>query len=237
MPARESEALTLEGVTSGYRDSIVLRGVDLVVPRGFVVGLLGPNGAGKTTLLRTVSGLLAPRQGSIRMYGRTITRDRPAARAKAGLCHIPEGRGIYRTLTVRENLLVQSPPGAETESVERAVSAFPALSRRLHQGAGTLSGGEQQMLAFAAAYVRDPALVLVDEPSFGLAPLIVEEIFTFLEQRARAGTAILLVDQFANRVLELADTAYVLRKGTIAWSGTAAELRGEDLFKRYVGEP
>ena len=156
-------------------------------------------------------------------------------RAVRGLCHVPEGRGIYRSLTVRENLLVQAAGRRDADTIERAVAAFPILGARLRQRAGTLSGGQQQMLALATAYVRDPAVVLVDEASLGLAPIIVDEIFEFLASRAAMGTAILIVDQFANRALQLATTAYVLRKGNIVYDGSAADLLDADLFARYLG--
>lgn len=228
-------ALEVRGVTAGYDDTIVLRDVSLTVPSGAVVALLGPNGAGKTTLLRAISGFLAPRAGTIALAGRDVTADRPHRRFAAGLCQVPEGRGIFRSLTVRENLRVQAPKGREADALERAVGAFPILGERLGQRAGTLSGGQQQMLALAAAHVRDPALILVDEASLGLAPIVVDEIFAFLAQRAQAGASILLVDQFATRALAMATKAYVLRKGEIAFDGAASELLSSDLFAHYLG--
>lgn len=228
-------ALEVSGLTAGYDDTVVLRDVSVTVPHGSVVALLGPNGAGKSTLLRTVSGLLRPRSGRIALAGADVTDARPHERAAAGLCHVPEGRGIYRSLTVRENLAMQARRGEERAGVERAVAAFPILGERLGQQAGTLSGGQQQMLALAAAHVRSPALILVDEASLGLAPIVVDEIFAFLERRAAEGTAILLVDQFATRALALATSAYVLRKGEIAFRGTARELNDGDVFAHYLG--
>jgi len=228
-------ALEVDAVSAGYGPTAVLREVSLVVPAGSVVALLGANGAGKTTLLRAVSGLLPVRSGKIRMAGHDVTRERAQRRFARGLCHVPEGRGVFRGLTVRENLVLQGVAGREDESVERAVTAFPILGERLSQQAGTLSGGQQQMLAMAAAYVRSPDLVLVDEASLGLAPIIVDEIFAFLRQRAADGTALLIVDQFAQRALELAGTAYVLRRGRIAHSGPAAELVGSELADTYLG--
>jgi branched-chain amino acid transport system ATP-binding protein len=233
--ATEAPALEVRGLHVGYGDTPVLRGVDVVVPDGSVVALLGPNGAGKTTLLRAVSGFLRPASGSVHLAGAEVTTASPVDRASRGLCHVPEGRGIYRSLTVRENLLVQAAGGPEAECVERAVDAFPILGKRLGQRAGTLSGGQQQMLALAVAYVRHPAVVLVDEASLGLAPIVVDDIFAFLADRAAGGTAILLVDQFATRALALATTAYVLRKGTIAYEGPSADLLEADLFARYLG--
>lgn len=226
-------ALEVDGVSVGYGQVAVLREVSVVVPAGSVVALIGANGAGKTTLLRAVSGLLPVRAGTIRLAGRDVTRERAQRRFARGLCHVPEGRGVFRGLTVRENLVLQGAAG--DDSVERAVSAFPILGERLGQQAGTLSGGQQQMLAMAAAYVRNPELVLVDEASLGLAPIVVDEIFGFLEQRAAEGAALLIVDQFARRALAMAGFAYILRRGRIVHGGPAAELLDSDLFNSYLG--
>jgi branched-chain amino acid transport system ATP-binding protein len=234
-PPPTHAALEVRHLETGYRDIVVLRDVSLVVPDGTVVALLGPNGAGKTTLLRTVSGLLRPTQGTVVLNGEDVTRLRPADRAERGLCHIPQGRGIYRSLTVRENLLVQAAGTPESDAIDRAIDAFPILGPRLTQRAGTLSGGQQQMVALAAAYITESALVLIDEASLGLAPIVVDEIFEFLTRRAEAGASILIVDQFANRALRLATTAYVLRKGAIVYSGPSADLLDADLFARYLG--
>ena len=230
------DALSLEGVTAGYGSTTVLRDVTLRVPAGQVTALLGPNGAGKTTLLRTISGFVPATTGRIRLYGQEVGRLRPDRRAGLGLCHVPEGRGIFRGLTVRENLLMQVGRGEEADALERAVAAFAILGDRLSQRAGTLSGGQQQMLAMAAAYVRDPTLVIVDEASLGLAPIVVDEIFEFLAGRARAGAALLIVDQFVARALAMASTAYVLQRGAITFSGSAAELLDGDVFERYLGD-
>jgi branched-chain amino acid transport system ATP-binding protein len=233
----DAPALEVEGVSAGYGPTAVLREVSFTVPAGSVVALLGPNGAGKTTVLRAVSGLLPVRSGTIRIAGRDVTRERAHRRFGRGLCHVPEGRGVFRGLTVRENLVLQAAAGREDDALERAVAAFPILGERLGQQAGTLSGGQQQMLAMAAAHVRSPGLVLVDEASLGLAPIIVDEIFGFLRQCADDGAALLIVDQFARRALALASTAYVLRRGRIVHGGPAAELLNSDLFGSYLGEP
>jgi len=230
-----SPALELRGVSSGYGDTTILRNVSLTVPASGVVALLGPNGAGKTTLLNTVSGFLRPSAGSIWMSGEDVTQVPPDRRARSGLCHIPEGRGIFRSLTVRENLIMQSPKGKEQASIERAASVFPILGERLAQQAGTLSGGQQQMLAVAAAYTRDPHVILVDEASLGLAPIVVDEIFTFLEDVSKQDVALLIVDQYVTRALSMAVSAYVLSRGEIVFAGTSAELRGSDVFSRYLG--
>jgi branched-chain amino acid transport system ATP-binding protein len=233
--AASADALAVEHLSAGYGTTTILRDVSLRVAAGSVTALLGPNGAGKTTLLRTISGFLHPTAGRIAIDGHDVTRWRPHKRAALGLCHVPEGRGIFRGLTVRENLQMQATPGTESEGIERAASAFPILRERLEQRAGTLSGGQQQMLAMAAAYVRNPSLVLVDEASLGLAPIIVDEIFDFLARRAAAGAALLIVDQFVARALQMSTTAYVLHRGAIAFAGTAEELRASDVFSQYLG--
>jgi branched-chain amino acid transport system ATP-binding protein len=229
-------ALEVTDLSSGYGDTAVLRGVSLTVPAGAVTALLGPNGAGKTTFLRTVSGLVPATSGSIKMGGTDITRTRVDRRFTAGLCHVPEGRGVFRGLTVRDNIVMQAVKGEETRAIERATEAFPILGERLHQRAGTMSGGQQQMLAMAAAYVRDPKLVLVDEASLGLAPTIVDEIFAFLERRTLEGASLLIVDQFVHRALQMATTAFVLNRGSIAFEGGAEDLLNSNLFEQYLGQ-
>jgi branched-chain amino acid transport system ATP-binding protein len=233
--AATAPALELVGLSSGYGETTVLRDVSLTVPAGQVTALLGSNGAGKSTLLRTVSGLLPAKAGSVRLLGSDVTRERAHRRFAAGLCHIPEGRGIFRGLTVKDNLILQAPRGDETRAIEQAVEAFPILGKRLSQRAGTMSGGEQQMLAVAAAYTRDPSVVLVDEASLGLAPLIVDEIFAFLASLPARGAALLMVDQFVTRALEMASTAYVLRRGSIAFGGESSELGDSNLLEQYFG--
>jgi branched-chain amino acid transport system ATP-binding protein len=232
----DNPAVEVTGVSAGYGATQVLWDVSLTVPRGSAVALLGPNGAGKTTLLRTLSGFLPVTAGSVRLAGRDISKQRAHRRFAAGMCHVPEGRGIFRGLTVKENLVLQSARGSEEEeAIDRAVAAFPILGDRLAYEARTLSGGQQQMLAMAAAYVRRPEVVLVDEASLGLAPIVVGEIFEFLARLVHEGSSLLLVDQFVSRALALADTAYVMRRGRIVHSGTAAELAESDLFEHYIG--
>lgn len=228
-------ALEVDGLETGYDGVTVLRSLSITVPAGEAVAVLGPNGAGKTTMLRAISGFLPARRGRVVLGGTDVTRWRPDARAVAGLCHIPQGRGIYASLTVRENLLMQSGGAPASEAIDKAVTAFPRLGDRLGQRAGTLSGGQQQMLSLAAAHVRDPTIILVDEASLGLAPRVVDEIFDFLHRQAAAGTAIVVVDQFARRALGLASTAYVLRKGAVAYCGPADDLLDHRLFDRYLG--
>ncbi|MFE1795891.1 ABC transporter ATP-binding protein [Streptomyces sp. NPDC059517] len=235
-PHTTAPALELRDVSARYGETTVLRDVSLTVRPGRVTALIGPNGAGKTTSLRVASGLLAPAAGQVLVDGADVTRTAPHRRAGLGLCHIPEGRGIYRNLTVRENLAMMAARGAVEEGIEKAAAAFPVLGNRLGQKAGTLSGGEQQMLALSAAHLRSPHLVLVDEPSLGLAPIVVDLVFEFLETLKSEGIALLLVDQYALRSLKVADTAYVLRRGRIAYSGDAATLLDGNMFEQYIGE-
>ncbi|MFI5953208.1 ABC transporter ATP-binding protein [Cryptosporangium sp. NPDC051539] len=230
-------ALELSGLQTGYDQTVILRDLTLEIPAGEVTALLGPNGAGKSTLLRAISGFLPATRGSITLFGEDVTTTPPHKRFGLGLCHVPEGRGVFRSLTVRENLALQAGRGRgrTAAAVERATAAFPILGERLAQPAGTLSGGQQQMLAMAAAYVRNPRLVLVDEASLGLAPIVVDEIFAFLARLTDEGGALLLVDQFATRALGMASGAYVLRRGEIVYRGTAKELLTSDVFAAYVG--
>jgi branched-chain amino acid transport system ATP-binding protein len=233
--AVESDLLSLEGVWAGYGDTTVLRGVDIAVPAGSVVALLGPNGAGKTTVLRVASGSLRPTRGRVRAGEADATGRPPEWFVGRGHCHVPEGRGIFPSLTVRENLCLQAERGHEAEAVAMAAEAFPKLGQRQKQVAGTMSGGEQQMLAVARAYIRRPRLVLLDEVSFGLAPVVVDEIFAFLTRLARQGSALLLVEQFIDRALALADRVYLLQKGGITWTGAAADVEHADLLSQYLG--
>jgi len=227
--------LELRNITAGYGDTTVLRDVSVTVPDSSVVALLGPNGAGKTTTLRVASGLVRPRRGEVVLDGAEVSRLGPYRRVARGLCHIPEGRGIFPSLTVRENLILDSARGKEREAIEKAVETFPVLGIRQRQVAGTLSGGEQQMLALVRAYVSKPKIVLVDEASLGLAPLVVDNIFEFLEQLAADGVALLLVEQYVSRALELASTVYVLSQGSIVYSGPAGELDEDAIFALYAG--
>jgi branched-chain amino acid transport system ATP-binding protein len=225
----------LEGICAGYAGTRVLRGVSLRVPSASVVALLGPNGAGKTTLLRVASGLLTPTSGRVLVDGQDLTGATPHRLVAHGICHVPEGRGVFPSLSVRDNLEVQARPGTERDAVERAVSAFPRLGERMAQQAGTLSGGEQQMLALARAYIQKPAVVLLDEVSMGLAPKVVDEIFAFLAVLAAEGTSLLLVEQYVARALAAADYVYLLNRGEIAFAGEPTELDADALAEQYVG--
>ncbi len=227
--------LELRGIHAAYDRIDVLFGVDLEVPESSVVALLGPNGAGKSTALRVAAGLHAPSSGDVLVAGRRVNGVRPEELARRGLCLIPEGRGIFPNLTVRENLRMMSYTGTSEAVIdERAFLRFPRLKERFTQTAGTLSGGEQQMLAMARGLATDPALLILDELSMGLAPIIVEELYEIVAQVAREGVSILVVEQFASTVLGVADFAAIIVHGRIARAGRPAELR-DDLSKAYLG--
>ena len=228
--------LELIEVTAGYGTHTVLRDVSLVVPDGVVVALLGANGVGKTTLLRVASGLIAPTSGRILIDGEDVTGARPETFAARGVCHIPEGRGIYRALTVHENLRLQAPPARNKERIAEALEQFPRLKDRLTQRAGTLSGGEQQMLAMTRAYLADVGVLFVDELSMGLAPKIVDDIYVHLAELAAQQVAMLVVEQYVQRALALADVVYILRNGRITFVGEPGELVDEGLLTSYLGE-
>jgi branched-chain amino acid transport system ATP-binding protein len=226
----------LHDIHAGYQGAAVLRGVSIAVPDNAVVALIGPNGAGKTTLLRVASGLLPPSAGRMSLDGHDVTGWASDALARSGVCHVPEGRGIFRGLTVRENLRLQAPPWDTGESIEVAAHAFPRLAERMNQRAGSMSGGEQQMLALAHAYIGAPRVVLLDEVSMGLAPNIVNEIFGHLRSLAERGTSLLLVEQYVHRAMELADYVYVLRRGVVEFAGEPWELGTDEILVSYLGE-
>jgi branched-chain amino acid transport system ATP-binding protein len=227
--------LELDGVTAGYGETVVLRDVSISVPDGSVVALLGPNGAGKTTTLRTASGLLAPIGGRLLLDGEDVTGEKPHELARRGLCHLPEGHGIFPSLTVKENIVLQAPKGRERECLDETGARFPVLATRLAQQAGSLSGGEQQMLALLRAFFTNPTIVVVDEASLGLSPMLVDQVFEALSLIVAGGASLLIVEQYVTRVLEIADRAYVMSRGQIVHSGPAAELQGEEIFERYLG--
>ncbi|HYH49684.1 MAG TPA: ABC transporter ATP-binding protein [Acidimicrobiia bacterium] len=227
--------LELRGITAGYGSHTVLRDVDLVVPDNSVVALLGPNGAGKTTLLRVASGLLRPSAGRLLLDGRDVTGWASHRLAAQGVCHVPEGRGIFRALSVKDNIRLQANPALDRDPVSAVVHAFPRLGERLGQRAGTMSGGEQQMLALSSAYVAGSETVLLDEVSMGLAPKIIDEIFSYLHRLASQGAALLLVEQYVGRALALADFVYILNKGRVQFVGEADELSEEQILASYLG--
>ena len=225
----------LRGLTAGYGSHTVLRDVNLVVPDNAVVALLGPNGAGKTTLLRVASGLLRPSGGRILIDGVDATGWPPHRLSQAGVCHIPEGRGIFRALSVKDNIRLQASDTVDLDPIPAVTQAFPRLGERLTQRAGTMSGGEQQMLALARAYVAGAKTVLLDEVSMGLAPKIIDEIFEYVHELASQGAALLLVEQYVTRALELADFVYILNKGRVQFVGESDELGEEQILASYLG--
>lgn len=216
--------LRIKDLETGYGKAQVLFGMDLEVREGELVALLGANGAGKTTLLRTISGLIRPWRGRILWDGQDLAGLSPAKRARLGLGHVPEGRQLFPLMTVEENLRLGAAflaPGREKEGFERVYTLFPRLAERKGQLAGTLSGGEQQMLAIARALMGFPKILLVDEPSLGLAPRLAEEVLRTLKRVAEEGVGVLLVEQNAALSLEVAARAYVMEHGRIVLQGTA----------------
>jgi branched-chain amino acid transport system ATP-binding protein len=228
--------LELRNVRASYGSIEVLHGVNLSVGRGEVVALLGPNGAGKSTMIKVVSGLLRPTSGQLIVGGRDVTGAAASALARAGLCTIPEGRGIFPNLTVRENLLMATFSGHKLADIEESTYArFPRLSERRTQLAGTMSGGEQQMLSLARALATDPVILLLDELSMGLAPLIVAELYQQVAAIAAEGVSVLVVEQFARTVLGVADQAVLLAHGKVQVAGKASEIGEDVLAGAYLG--
>jgi branched-chain amino acid transport system ATP-binding protein len=232
--------LEIRGLTVAYGRVQAVKGIDLDIAEGSVVSLIGANGAGKTTVLRTLSGLLRAQGGTIRFDGADITREKPHRIARRGIVQVPEGRQIFAEMSIAENLAMGGylVRGATEFDARRArvLGIFPRLAERLGQAAGQLSGGEQQMLAIGRALMAAPRLLLLDEPSMGLAPLFVEEIFAIIEQLKRQGSTILLVEQNARAALEISDYAYVLDSGRITLSGPAAALADHpDIIAAYLG--
>jgi branched-chain amino acid transport system ATP-binding protein len=227
--------LELDGVTAGYGDSTVLRDVSLTLPAGKVVALLGPNGAGKSTTLAVLSGLLRPTKGQVLLGGEDVTGLAPNARVTRGMCHITETGATFPNLTVADNLRMFTPRDGDRVATDAAVQAFPRLQERSDQVAGTLSGGEQRMLALARAYAQEPSVVLLDEISLGLAPIIVDEIFEHLGRLARSGASLLVVEQYVSKVLAIADLVYVLVRGRIVFAGEPDEVAESSVLEQYLG--
>jgi branched-chain amino acid transport system ATP-binding protein len=231
--------LVVSGLRVGYGTTEILRGVDLVVGQGEIVAVLGSNGAGKSTLNQAISGVLRPWTGSIRFGDAAIEREQPAAIVARGLIHVPEGRRIFPNMTVRENLDLGSyRRGRERrdDNRRRVFSIFPRLAERHAQYAGTLSGGEQQMLAIGRGLMAEPRLLILDEPSLGLSPLLVEQLFAVIKGVNAQGVALLLVEQNVVQSLEVAQRAYVLDNGVFVLKGSAADLRNDpDLKRAYLG--
>jgi branched-chain amino acid transport system ATP-binding protein len=231
-----SSLLQVSNLHTGYGPADVLRGVSLRVDEGEIVAVLGANGAGKSTLLMTICGVNRCRQGTIHFSGEPIDHWPPDAIVRYGLSQVPEGRRIFPRLTVRENLEMGAFLKTEGADLERAYSLFPVLKERQNQAGGTLSGGEQQMLAIARALMARPRMLLLDEPSLGLAPKIVAQVFDIIRDINRAGTTILLVEQNANMALHVAHRGYVLQTGQIVLQDTAANLlHNENVKRSYLG--
>ena len=231
--------LTVRDLCAGYGETEVLRGVDLSVEAGEIVAVLGSNGVGKSTLNRTLSGVVRARAGSIRLGGAAVEHEKPAQIVARGLIHVPEGRRIFSNLSVRENLDLGSDRrgGARrAENRERVFSTFPRLAERQSQRAGTMSGGEQQMLAIGRGLMAEPKLIILDEPSLGLSPLLVEELFALIARINAGGVSVLLVEQNVVQSLDVANRAYILAEGKFVMSGSAADIGADPELKRaYLG--
>ncbi len=236
--------LTIKNLEAGYGKVHVLHGISLEVPKGKVVTLIGSNGAGKTTTMRAISGMISPTAGEITLNGERIDGMESFSIAKRGLAHSPEGRRVFATMTVTDNLTLGAfprltgsrPKGDVAGDLGRAMDLFPRLKERRNQLAGTLSGGEQQMLAMARAVMLNPEVVLLDEPSMGLAPILVEEVFKIIANLKSQGVTMLLVEQFAAAALNVADYGYVLENGRISVHGEASRLKNDPAVKAaYLG--
>jgi branched-chain amino acid transport system ATP-binding protein len=225
--------LRVEGLHAGYGQVEVLRGVDLVVPRASTVALLGANGAGKTTLLHAIAGLVPVRAGQIVLEDQPIQHMAPHARARAGICLIPQGRGVFAHLSVADNIAMFVRSGDADAAIERVFAQFPALSGRAMQQAGRLSGGEQQMLALGRAVLSDAPLWLLDELSLGLAPVVVDVIMEFVDTMRGPSRSVLVVEQYVERTLAVADYVYVMEKGEIVFVGEPAHYRA-DVFGSHA---
>jgi len=231
-----SPAVELISVDAGYAGTQVLSGINLRVHQGSVVALLGANGAGKTTLLKVASGLVHAQVGAVKLADDDVTLSTPFSRARAGLCLIPEGRGIFPGLTVRENLRMQLPPWSKKlDLIDKALDKFPDLRRRTIQVAGTMSGGQQQMLALCRAWTAEPRVVLLDEVSMGLAPKVVDEIYLALRELAAESVALLIVEQYVARALGIADEVYLLSQGKIVYNGPPGGVDEAVLAAGYLG--
>jgi branched-chain amino acid transport system ATP-binding protein len=239
-PMSEAAALIdARGIHTYYGVSHVLHGVDFVVRRGEAVGLMGRNGMGKTTLLRSVLGLVRPRRGEVRIAGADMTRAATHAIVRKGIAYVPEGRGIFATLSVRENLVMAARPGADGRrdwTFERVLQTFPRLAERLDHGGAQLSGGEQQMLTIGRALMTNPDLLILDEATEGLAPKISREIWAIIGQIRQAGIAAVIVDKNFAAVSAIADRAVILVKGAVVYEGSTADLRAQpELRLKYLG--
>jgi branched-chain amino acid transport system ATP-binding protein len=232
--------LTLEDVNTYYGNIHALQGISLVVGRGEIVTLIGANGAGKTTTLKTISGLLHPRRGKVTFEGKDISRVAAHNLVRQGIGHAPEGRRIFSRMTVLENLQMGAftrDQGTIQPDIDRVMDLFPRLRERTHQLGGTLSGGEQQMLAIGRALMSEPRMLLLDEPSLGLAPILVQQVFSTIKEINAQGTTVLLVEQNALQALSIAHRAYVLQTGRVVLTGPANDVKeNETVRKAYLGE-
>jgi branched-chain amino acid transport system ATP-binding protein len=236
--------LSISNLHAAYGKVEVLHGISLEVPKGKLVTLIGSNGAGKTTTMRAISGMIKPKGGKVTLDGKDITGSDSHQIARAGLAHSPEGRRVFASMSVTDNLLLGAfprftrarPKGDIQHDLEKALELFPRLKERQHQLAGTLSGGEQQMLAMARAVMLNPDVVLLDEPSMGLAPILVEEVFRIIQRLKSEGVTMLLVEQFAAAALNVADYGYVLENGSISVHGPAESLKTDPkVIAAYLG--
>ncbi|MHB8464774.1 MAG: ABC transporter ATP-binding protein [Acidimicrobiales bacterium] len=235
-PRADGPLLEVRDLTVAYAGLRAVAGVSLSVPEGCIVALLGANGAGKTTMLRTISGLIKPAGGTITFAGERIDSRKPHRIARLGILQVPEGRGVFPTLTVRANLqMAMYASGTDRDLVAEGVERFPALGRRIDLPASQLSGGEQQMLALARAVLGRPRLLLLDEISMGLAPIIVGHLFEEVRAMAAAGVTVLLVEQYVRAALDMADYAYVMDKGRLVDVGEPADVRGDGVLSSYLG--
>jgi branched-chain amino acid transport system ATP-binding protein len=233
--------LEVDNIETYYGNIRALKGVSFNVNKGEIVTLIGSNGAGKTTTLRTISGMLRPRHGQVRLEGKRIDTIAPDRLVRLGIAHSPEGRRIFRRMTVRENLEMgafsRNDRAAIAQDLERVLTLFPRLRERIGQQGGTLSGGEQQMLAMGRALMSKPTILLLDEPSMGLSPILVQTIFDIIKDLNAAGNTVLLVEQNALLALEVANRGYVIETGQIVLEGTGQELlKSEQVRKAYLGE-
>jgi branched-chain amino acid transport system ATP-binding protein len=237
--SEQTPLIEARGIHAYYGASHVLHGVDLEVRRGETIGLMGRNGMGKTTLIRSILGLLPPRSGEVWVHGRNMTGTAPHVIARAGIAYVPEGRGVFPNLSVRENLVMAARPGPDGRrewTYERVLATFPKLGERLDHGGQQLSGGEQQMLTVGRALMTNPDVLILDEATEGLAPLIAREIWAILRQIRDTGIAAIIVDKNISAVSAVADRIMVLVKGSVAFSGSAGALQGDpDLLQRHLG--
>lgn len=233
--------LEVKDIQVAYGVILAIKGVSFHVDKGEVIALIGANGAGKTTILHTVSGLITPKSGSVIFEGKDITKIPGHKIVSMGMAHVPEGRRVFAQLTVLQNLKMGAYTRKDKEEIQQTLEMvferFPRLKERQNQLAGTLSGGEQQMLAMGRALMSHPSIILMDEPSMGLSPIFVNEIFDIIQEVSKSGTTVLLVEQNAKKALSIADRAYVLETGKIVLEGKAAELLENDAIKKaYLGE-